>query len=277
MPNTNIVTDQEQVLLESQTARTSQLEQIEDRAEELLSKAKALHFNVWQGEGAATTEQVASFYEVSIKTVNSALRIHRTEFDLDGLKVLRGKGLSDAILKLKIASKVSQLTIWNPRATLRLGYLLRDSEIAKAVRTTSLDFIEQAAKPQTPVALPPARDAFAYAQLVSGINWLANDPIIRSLISQRMAEELAPGIAVIDAPEQPLNVTSIASNLGYSIQQIGNGADLGKYIRTRHQPLGTSQHGKYQVNVYLPSDVSNSINQYFDRSTQSNLIKAKKG
>jgi hypothetical protein len=143
------MTNNEQVLLESQTARNTQIAQIEDRSEELLNKAKVLHFNVWQGVGSATTEQVAEFYEVSIKTVNSALRIHRTEFDSDGLKVLRGKGLSDAILKLKIASKVSQLTVWNPRSTLRLGYLLRDSAIAKAVRTTSLDFIEQAAQ-QTP-------------------------------------------------------------------------------------------------------------------------------
>jgi lipopolysaccharide export system protein LptC len=51
-----IMTNNEQVLLESQVARSSQLAQIDDRAEELLSKAKALHFKVWQGTNIATTE-----------------------------------------------------------------------------------------------------------------------------------------------------------------------------------------------------------------------------
>jgi hypothetical protein len=157
------MTDNEQVLLESPSARSSQLTQIEDRAEELLSKAKALHFNVWQGTGIATTEQVAEFYEVPIKTIESALNSHRSEFDSDGLKVLKGEDLK--LLKLnpefvtlnfKVTNKARNLTIWNPRATLRIGYLLRDSAIAKAVRTTSLDFIEQAAKPK---AAPPKSQA----------------------------------------------------------------------------------------------------------------------
>jgi hypothetical protein len=68
------MTNNEQVLLESQAARSSQLAKIEDRAEELLSKAKALHFNVWQGTGIATTEQVAEFYEVPIKTIEPTFR-----------------------------------------------------------------------------------------------------------------------------------------------------------------------------------------------------------
>jgi hypothetical protein len=165
------MTDNEQVLLESPSARSSQLTQIEDRAEELLSKAKALHFNVWQGTGIATTEQVAEFYEVPIKTIESALNSHRSEFDSDGLKVLKGEDLKLLKLKpefvtlnFKVTNKARNLTIWNPRATIRIGYLLRDSAIAKAVRTTSLDFIEQAAKPK---AAPPKSQAemlLAYAQ-----------------------------------------------------------------------------------------------------------------
>jgi hypothetical protein len=158
------MTDNEQVLLESQTARSSQLAKIEDRAEELLSKAKVLHFNVWQGTGIATTEQVAEFYEVPIDTVKSAVKYHKTEFDADGLKVLRGRELKDARLKFNLASKTSQSLAWNPRATLRLGYLLRDSPIAKAVRTTSLDFIEQAAMPKATPLKSHAEVTLALAQ-----------------------------------------------------------------------------------------------------------------
>ncbi len=150
------MTNKEQVLLESQAAQSSQLAQIEDRAEELLSKAKALHFNVWQGTGIATTEQVAEFYEVPIKTIETVLQRNREEFNSDGLKVLRGKELKSVTFIVKVTNKARNLTIWNPRPALRLGYLLRDSPIAKAVRTTSLDFIEQAAKPK---ATPPKSQA----------------------------------------------------------------------------------------------------------------------
>jgi hypothetical protein len=158
------MTNNEQVLLESQAARSYQLAQIEDRAEELLSKAKALHFNVWQGTGIATTEQVAEFYEVPIKTIEAILQRNREEFNSDGLKVLRGKELKSVTFTMQVTNKARNLTIWNPRATLRVGYLLRDSVIAKAVRTTSLDFIEQAAQPK---ATPPKSQAemlLVYAQ-----------------------------------------------------------------------------------------------------------------
>jgi hypothetical protein len=151
-----IMTDNEQVLLESQAARSSQLAKIEDRAEDLLNKAKALHFNVWQGTGIATTEQVAEFYEVPIETVRQIVKRNHQEFEADGLKVLHGIEIRLVSDTLSLTNKARNLTIWNPRATLRLGYLLRDSPIAKAVRTTSLDFIEQAAKPK---AAPPKSQA----------------------------------------------------------------------------------------------------------------------
>lgn len=92
---------------------------------------------------------------------------------------------------------------------------------------------------------------------------IQDDPMIKSLMTQRLCEALSPGVRAINAPEQPLNVTSIASNLGFSQQAIGNGSALGKYIASRHQPLGTSQHGKYQVNVYLPSEAESSIDAFF--------------
>lgn len=119
--------------------------------------------------------------------------------------------------------------------------------------------------PELQRQLPPARDIIDYASLIVATDWLNSDPILRSLVSQRLAEQLSPGVRTIDAPEQPLNVTSIASNLGYNQSDIGNGAKLGKYIAARHQPLGTSQHGKYQVNVYLPSEVSESIDAFFGK------------
>ncbi len=177
------MTNNEEVLMESPSARNLQLAQIEDRAEELLSKAKALHFDVWQGIGAATTEQIAEFYETPIDTVKSVVKYHRSEFDADGLKILTGKELNSARLKFNLANKARNVTIWNPRSTLRLGYLLRDSTVAKAVRTTSLDFIEQAASPKT-----HAEITLAHSQrLVDDEKWKAQKEKWQAESDQRFA------------------------------------------------------------------------------------------
>lgn len=114
-----------------------------------------------------------------------------------------------------------------------------------------------------PRQLPPQRDIIEYIAAAKSIG-IDQDPMLLSLFTQRLMETISPDVRAIDAPEQPLNVTSIATNLGYSQQQIGNGSSLGKYIKARHESLGTSQHGKYQCHVYLPSEVEGSIADFFN-------------
>lgn len=134
------------VLIESKSARDNQLAQMpHERAASILNKVKALYFALWQGTGAATTEQIREFYEVKIDAVEAALRRCRGEFEADGLKTLKGKLLKDfkhVSASEAETSKAPSLTIWTPRASLRLGMTLVDSEIAKAVRTSLLDAAE---------------------------------------------------------------------------------------------------------------------------------------
>jgi len=136
----------ESVLVESKTARDNQLERMShERAAEVLSKVKSLYFALWQGTGAATTEQVRQFYEVDIDAVEAALRRCRAELQSDGVKALKGKLLKDfkhVSASEAETSKAPSLTIWTPRAALRLGMVLQDSPIAKAVRSSLLDAIE---------------------------------------------------------------------------------------------------------------------------------------
>lgn len=151
-----------EVLVESKFARDDCLTVVDDaRAQDVLSKAKALLWASWQESAIATTEQVAEFYEVPVKTVQTSAKTNRNEFESDGLKVLRGKDLKDVTLNIevtyKVTSKASSLMIWTPRATLRLGMLLRDSEVAIAVRTLILDLTEATGKLVTQSeALAPA-------------------------------------------------------------------------------------------------------------------------
>lgn len=131
-------------LTESKTLRNSKLsEYSNNKAFEAMSKAKALVMAFWKGENIATTEQLAEYYEVSEDVIRDNIRRHKDEFELDGLKVLRGKELSHARETISLASKTSQAVLWTPRAALRLGMLLRDSEVAKAVRTSLLDTVEK--------------------------------------------------------------------------------------------------------------------------------------
>jgi hypothetical protein len=225
-----IMTNNEQVLLESQAARSSQLAQIEDRAEELLSKAKALHFNVWQGTGIATTEQVAEFYGVPIETVRSAVKYHKTEFDADGLKVLRGRELKDARLNLNLALKTSQSLIWNPRATLRLGYLLRDSAIAKAVRTTSLDFIEQATQPKAEPPKSQAEMLLVYAQqLVDQEQRLARTEQRLEAIEQRSIDAVQT-LSLLPAPTEPAPPLTERASLRQLINKWCNATNVDQHL-----------------------------------------------
>lgn len=141
------------VLFESKSARDNHLAQMpHERAAEILSKVKALYFALWQGAGAATTEQMREFYEVKVDAVEAALRRGRAEFQSDGLKPLKGNLLKE--FKQLSASeaetlKAPSLTIWTPRAALRLGMVLQNSPIARAVRTSLLD---------SSVAIPAAVD-----------------------------------------------------------------------------------------------------------------------
>lgn len=137
----------ELILLESVSARNEKLTSLtQDASLDHLNKAKSLVMAVWQGVGIATTEQMANYYEVAVDTVKSVVKNNRDELVSDGLKVLRGKDLKDARSSINLASDASQVTIWTPRAALRLGMLLRDSEIAKQVRNLLLDLTELAPK-----------------------------------------------------------------------------------------------------------------------------------
>jgi hypothetical protein len=178
--------------------------------------------------GIATTEQVAEFYAVPIETVKSAVKYHRAEFDADGLKVLKGKELNLVRLNFNLTSNTKALTVWNPRATLRLGYLLTDSTTAKTVRTTSLNFIEQA--PQVNQA-PPSTIAqmlmVCAQQLVEQEQRLTNaeDRILaieqcssdaaESLNLLPAPTEAAPPLTERDSLRKLVNAWSIANNIAH--------------------------------------------------------------
>ena len=136
------------VLVESKSARDNQLERVpHERALEILNKAKALLVALWKGTGVTTTEEIAHYYEVESSVVRHASKQHRDELLNDGWREVKGqenlkslRSIGSEVFSLPEAT--TRIAIWTPRAALRLGMILRDSVIAKAVRTSLLDAME---------------------------------------------------------------------------------------------------------------------------------------
>lgn len=153
----------DEVLLESQTLRNQVVDQV--NPVDILNKVKALV--LLPDDLHATIEQVAEYYEVPYETIESLIRNHRDELEMDGLKVLKGKELEEFVSLIKketntgtISPKTRSLTIIPRRGILRIGFLLRDSRVARDVRTYALDVEEITRREAPQVTLKAA-----------GINW----------------------------------------------------------------------------------------------------------
>ena len=113
--------------------------------------------------GMATTEMVANYYDEAIDTIKKCTERHSDEVESDGYKVWKKsefetKLLGDTMsLKTKrggfdilnnegevIASGSNKgVALFPKRAILRIGMLLRDSDIAKELRTQLLNIVEK--------------------------------------------------------------------------------------------------------------------------------------
>ncbi|WP_405676989.1 hypothetical protein OG292_20485 [Streptomyces sp. NBC_01511] len=132
----------EVALLESRTMRAEHLGRVD-----ALDKVKAL---VMLPDGThVRTEDTARYFEVSTDVIRQLTARHRAELAESGMHVLRGPDLrrfhSDMV-SLWGAGKgesypqaVTQLTLYPRRAVLNIAMLLRDSDIARCVRTYLLD------------------------------------------------------------------------------------------------------------------------------------------
>jgi hypothetical protein len=107
----------------------------------------------------STIHQLASYYEVDIETIQKTYQRNKDELDLDGVSVKNSKDfLSGHNVQLETFKGKSVLTynngvsidvpnrgikVFSRRAVLRIGMLLRDSNIAREVRTQLLNIEEK--------------------------------------------------------------------------------------------------------------------------------------
>lgn len=94
----------------------------------------------------ATTEMVGNYYKVDIEAVQKVIQRNRDELKEDGYKVFKGKELMDIKSKSQLKTRAGSLSLFTKRSILRVGMLLRDSEIAKEIRTKLLDITHDSEK-----------------------------------------------------------------------------------------------------------------------------------
>ena len=109
------------------------------------NRVKALGTFLLPKDFGATTEQVANYFEIPIGTLKSTISEHIEElsengymiYEKDELKVLKGELGNPTSLKF-----ASSLGVMSRRAILNVAMLLRDSPVAKTIRSVLLDATE---------------------------------------------------------------------------------------------------------------------------------------
>lgn len=114
-----------------------------DLREELVKKVEVLEkvkdLILLPNTEIMTTEIVASWLEVSEDVIRKTLERNKEELSLNGARTIQGDELRDIKSLSGLKTRAKAITVFSKRAVLNVAMLLRDSEVAKRVRTTLLD------------------------------------------------------------------------------------------------------------------------------------------
>ncbi|MDA8410207.1 MAG: DNA-binding protein [Treponema sp.] len=116
-----------------------------------IEKAASVTTIEFEGRRLLLKEQVAAFFEVSVRTIENYLSSREAELKANGYRILRGKALRELKLALKSQhvpeidfgniARAPQLAVFDFRAFLDIGMLITESERARLLRTAILDIV----------------------------------------------------------------------------------------------------------------------------------------
>ena len=107
------------------------------------SRVKALTSFLLPKDFGATTEQVANYFEVgSISAIKSLVHDNKDELVENGLRNATKEELSSLKELGCISKNTSSITLFSRRGILNIAMLLRDSQVAKTIRSVLLDATE---------------------------------------------------------------------------------------------------------------------------------------
>ncbi|HRP01009.1 MAG TPA: DNA-binding protein [Candidatus Kapabacteria bacterium] len=114
-----------------------------------IQKAVSIKGIVFEGVYLFTKEQIASFYEVDIRTIERYLESNIDEISQNGYEVLRGNRLKELklaitnsdVTDIDVGNKTPQLGVFNFKSLLNIGMLLTESKRAELLRKAILDIV----------------------------------------------------------------------------------------------------------------------------------------
>jgi hypothetical protein len=116
-----------------------------------IEKAAGIQGIPFEGKTVLLKEQVAAFFEVTLRTIENYLEQHASELAKNGYVVLKGKrlkSLKEAIQAMDVPetnfgniTKSPQLGVFDFRAFLNLAMLVSESDRAKLLRQAILDIV----------------------------------------------------------------------------------------------------------------------------------------
>ncbi|ARF77222.1 hypothetical protein B7C62_17615 [Kitasatospora albolonga] len=195
----------EVALLESRALRVEQMGRVDvlDKVKSLVMLPDGIHVR---------TEDVARYFEVSTEVVKKVVQRHREEVAENGLKVLRGSELH--VFQRDMESlwggaegesypqAATQLTLYTRRTVLNVALLLRDSDIARCVRTYLLDAEESLRAPYDSLDVRVTRIESCLADVGSALQELG--PVLC-----RMSERLDSLDRKVEATQQVVGAMSV--------------------------------------------------------------------
>ncbi|WP_411735124.1 hypothetical protein [Paenibacillus sp. M2] len=197
------------------------------------------------------SKEVAAYYNVDLSTIRQVKNRHKDEFDEDGVTTIAGIAFKDykqsiALQGVTLSAKAN-VTLFTRKAMLRVGMLLKESDIAKKVRDYLL-IVEKSASTEI-------RDT------ILG-NWSSNDIL---LIEQTINEETAKGNTKMSALRKAAKKLNRNAN---NVQQ--------KYYQIKKK-FGSLQSYLVEKNVvYLntPEDINISTESPHESNGQSDIVHA---
>lgn len=126
----------ENELIEQKELREQMIERVEvlDRVKELI---------LLPNTEFATTEQVAIYFEVGLEAIQSLIKDNRDELIANGFGIRRRKEILNVLKEqLEITIPNRGMNLFPKRAILNVAMLLRNSEVAREIRTRLLDIVQ---------------------------------------------------------------------------------------------------------------------------------------
>lgn len=203
----------ELALIQSQAVRAEHAGRVD-----VLDKVKAL--SLLPNGAHATTEMVASYYEVTPEAIDQIVKRNRAELAGNGYKAMPRAEFESVIGDtLELSPQTRRVAVFSRRAILNVGQILTESKVAKDVRAYLLNVEEIATHEQRSEAIDRVQLAKARIEMLAATVGYLDDKWVKL----KMRIQTAIGLGEepeIEPDEMPLYVPDFLKSKGLNQAQI---------------------------------------------------------